>query len=82
MTERTETTFYNTGAFSLNLVTQSVAAVPGAIHIQIASRWGHAKDPQDEQQLLGLTLDRSELTRLIEGLQDAVQRKDIPNQCA
>lgn len=72
MTKRTETIFYSTGEFTLTLATQPVAAVPDSIHIQITSRWGHAKNPQDDHRLLGLTLSRGELASLIKGLQEAI----------
>ena len=75
MTQRTDTTFYNTGGYSLTLTTQPVAAVKNAIHLQIASRWGNAKDPDGQQHLLSLTLSRSELARLIEGLQEAARQE-------
>lgn len=75
MTQRTHTTFYNTGGYSLTLTTQPVAAVRDAIHLQIASRWGNARDPDGEQRLLGLTLSRSELVHLIEALQKAARQE-------
>ena len=75
MTQRIDTIFYNTGGYSLTLSTQTVAAVKGAIHLQVASRWGTAKDPDGQQRLLSLTLGRSELARLIEGLQEAARRE-------
>jgi hypothetical protein len=75
MTQRTDTTFYNTGGFSLTLSTQPVAAVKGAIHLQIASRWDSAHDPDGQQRLLSLTVSRSELARLIEGLQEAARQE-------
>jgi hypothetical protein len=75
MTQRTDTTFYNTGGYSLTLCTQPVAAVKDAIHLQITSRWGNAQDPDGEQRLLNLTLSRSELAHLIEGLQEAARQE-------
>jgi hypothetical protein len=75
MTQRTHTTFYNTGGYSLTLSTQPVTAVKGAIHLQIASRWDSAHDPDGQQRLLSLTLSRSEFARLIEGLQEAARQE-------
>jgi len=75
MNQRTHTTFYNTGGYSMTLTTQPVAAVKSAIHLQIASRWDSAHDPDGQQRLLSLTLSCSELARLIEGLQEAARQE-------
>ena len=71
MNERTDTTFHESGDFAHTLTTQPIAAPPGRVHVAIFSRWGRAKNPAGVQRLLGLTLSRSELGLLIQGLQTA-----------
>lgn len=67
------TTFLKSEDFAYTVHVHEVQAPAGLVHVRIASQWRGARHPDEEQTVLRLTLQRSELQALIAGLEAAIQ---------
>lgn len=72
-TEASAHPFLVAGNFSYTARVRRLQRPAGHFNLLIASRWGGARNPQDEQVVLNLTLTGKELSALSAVLQDALQ---------
>lgn len=72
-TEASAHPFLVAGNFSYTARVRRLLRPAGHFNLHIASRWGGARNPQDEQVVLNLTLSGQELATLSAVLQGALQ---------
>lgn len=74
--------FLDAGGFVYSAEVRRLARPAGHLHLRIATRWADARDPQADQQVLGLTLSAQQLQLLVDtlsrGLALAADGPDTP----